>query len=189
MLIPLLESTPHPPARVINMGSTYAGKLDLDDLCFARRPFDKHSAYRQSKQAIRMLSKHFADYFCSRAQPEQSVKVLCNACMPGHAQTKLLGDLGLYGGQGTNSPLVFCFDLMSPLLAVPTEAAVTPVFMAESEELQDECLTGCFFMDKKVVHERYAEDARAIASLVQKCEGLLLSASSSCHQNNKQTDS
>jgi NAD(P)-dependent dehydrogenase (short-subunit alcohol dehydrogenase family) len=100
LLTPLLENTPDPPARVICMASTYAGMLDVDDLFFMKRRYDNNAAYRQSMQVVRMVSKHFADYFCSRAQPEQRVKVVCNAVMPGLVQTKLLGDLGLCGGQG-----------------------------------------------------------------------------------------
>jgi retinol dehydrogenase 12 len=44
------------PARVINVASYWAGGLDLTDLEFKRRSYDNDKAYRQSKQANRMLS-------------------------------------------------------------------------------------------------------------------------------------
>ena len=48
------------PARVVNVASYYAGGLELDDLQFVRRRYDNDTAYRQSKQADRMLTVAFA---------------------------------------------------------------------------------------------------------------------------------
>ena len=44
------------PARIVNVASYWAGDLDMHDLEFQRRRFDNHTAYRQSKQANRMLT-------------------------------------------------------------------------------------------------------------------------------------
>jgi len=44
------------PARIINVASTWAGDLDLTDLEFKRRRYNNGTAYRQSKQANRMLT-------------------------------------------------------------------------------------------------------------------------------------
>lgn len=44
------------PARVVNVASTFAGELDLDDLQFERRPYDGMAAYAQSKACDRMLT-------------------------------------------------------------------------------------------------------------------------------------
>ncbi|MDD5323578.1 MAG: SDR family NAD(P)-dependent oxidoreductase [Methylococcales bacterium] len=49
------------PARVINVASYWAGGLDISDLEFKRRSYDNGKAYRQSKQANRMLSAAFAE--------------------------------------------------------------------------------------------------------------------------------
>ena len=49
------------PARVVNVASYWAGGLDLNDLEFKRRNYDNDKAYRQSKQADRMLSAAFAE--------------------------------------------------------------------------------------------------------------------------------
>ena len=41
-------------------GQLLAGDLELNDLGFQRRPYNNNQAYRQSKQADRMLTKAFA---------------------------------------------------------------------------------------------------------------------------------
>ncbi len=43
------------PARIVNVASTYASDLDLDDLQFERRPFESFKAYAQSKVCNRLL--------------------------------------------------------------------------------------------------------------------------------------
>jgi NAD(P)-dependent dehydrogenase (short-subunit alcohol dehydrogenase family) len=47
-------------ARVVNVASTYASDVDLDDLQFERRPYDGMRAYAQSKACDRMLTRAFA---------------------------------------------------------------------------------------------------------------------------------
>jgi len=64
------------PARVINVASYWAGGLDMDDLEFERRPYTNGAAYRQSKQANRMLTAAFARRL-------QGKGVTVNACHPG----------------------------------------------------------------------------------------------------------
>ena len=49
------------PARVINVASYWAGDLDINDLEFKRRRYNNGTAYRQSKQANRMLTVAFAE--------------------------------------------------------------------------------------------------------------------------------
>lgn len=44
------------PSRIVNVASRYAGDLSLRDVHFQRRSYDVNAAYRQSKQANRMLS-------------------------------------------------------------------------------------------------------------------------------------
>ncbi len=63
------------PARVVNVASYWAGDLDIDDLEFKSRPYNNDTAYRQSKQANRMLTVAFA-----RRLREHGVTV--NACHP-----------------------------------------------------------------------------------------------------------
>jgi NAD(P)-dependent dehydrogenase (short-subunit alcohol dehydrogenase family) len=44
------------PARIVNVASTFAGDLDLDDLQFERRPYQELQAYAQSKACNRLLT-------------------------------------------------------------------------------------------------------------------------------------
>lgn len=48
------------PSRIVNVASTFASDLDLDDLQFEHRPFDGMKAYAQSKACDRMLTWAFA---------------------------------------------------------------------------------------------------------------------------------
>ena len=48
------------PSRIINVASDYAGGLDLEDINFDRRSYDLTAAYKQSKQANRMMTREWA---------------------------------------------------------------------------------------------------------------------------------
>ena len=78
------------PSRGINVASYWAGDLVIDDLEFKRRRYNNNEAYRQSKQANRMLSAAFAERL-------NSDQVMVNACHPGDVNSKLSNDLG-FGG-------------------------------------------------------------------------------------------
>lgn len=93
------------PSRVVNVASYWAGGLDLDDLEFRRRPYDNDAAYRQSKQANRMLTAAHA----ARLRPHN---IVVNACHPGDVNSALSNNLG-FGGHET-----------------PDEGAATPVWLA-----------------------------------------------------------
>lgn len=73
------------PTHVVNVASNWAGDLDLSDVSFTRRGYDNDSAYRQSKQCNRMLSKVWSDKL-----PNARI----NTCHPGDPCTKLSKDLG-----------------------------------------------------------------------------------------------
>lgn len=73
------------PTHVVNVASNWAGDLDLTDLSFTRRHYDNDSAYRQSKQCDRMLSKLWSDKL-----PHARI----NSCHPGDPCTTLSKDLG-----------------------------------------------------------------------------------------------
>jgi len=117
------------PSRVIYVASYWAGGLDLNDLEFERRPYHNHDAYRQSKQANRMLTPIFA----SRLK-EKGVTV--NACHPGDVNSSLSNDLGFGGSQ------------------TPGQGAETPVWLAASEELEG--ITGKYFERKKQVRCQFS---------------------------------
>ena len=95
------------PARIVNVASYWAGDLDLDDLEFVRRPYDNDTAYRQSKQADRMLTVAFAEALAP-------LPITVNACHPGDVASKLSRDLG-FGGhespdQGADTPVWVATD-------------------------------------------------------------------------------
>lgn len=48
------------PSRIINVASHFAGGLEADDVSFDRRKYNATSAYKQSKQANRMLTREWA---------------------------------------------------------------------------------------------------------------------------------
>jgi NAD(P)-dependent dehydrogenase (short-subunit alcohol dehydrogenase family) len=72
------------PARVVNVASSFASDLDLDDLQFERRPFDSTKAYAQSKACNRLLT-------WALARRLEGSGVSANAMTPG-----LVVDTGLY---------------------------------------------------------------------------------------------
>jgi NAD(P)-dependent dehydrogenase (short-subunit alcohol dehydrogenase family) len=131
------------PARVVNLASYWAGGLDLDDLEFKRRPYDNDTAYRQSKQADRMLTVAFAERL-------KDAGVTVNACHPGDAVSTLSRSLG-FGGHET-----------------PDQAASTPAWLA-TETVGGE-VTGRYFEHRREVSCRFGADRDAVEALYRACE-------------------
>lgn len=48
------------PSRIINTASHFAGGLDIDDINFDKRNYNETIAYKQTKQANRMLTREWA---------------------------------------------------------------------------------------------------------------------------------
>jgi NAD(P)-dependent dehydrogenase (short-subunit alcohol dehydrogenase family) len=130
------------PARVVNVASYWAGGLDLEDLEFRRRRYDNDSAYRQSKQADRMLSVAFAN------RPRAD-GITVNACHPGDVRSRLAVSLG-FGGHET-----------------PEQAARTPVWLA-TEAIGGQ-VTGGYFKQQRQTPCRFAADPAAIDELYVAC--------------------
>lgn len=130
------------PARVVNVASYWAGDLDLADLEFKQRRYDNGQAYRQSKQANRMLTVAFA----ARLMPHD---VAVNACHPGDVNSQLSNDLG-FGGHAT-----------------PDEGARTPVWLATNPMGRRE--TGKYFEDMREARCRFGEDKEAVEALYEVC--------------------
>jgi NAD(P)-dependent dehydrogenase (short-subunit alcohol dehydrogenase family) len=82
LLLPRLRESA--PARIVNVASTFASDLDLDDLQFERRPFEGMKAYAQSKACDRLLT-------WALARRLEGSGVTANAMAPG-----LIADTGLY---------------------------------------------------------------------------------------------
>ncbi|HLF95990.1 MAG TPA: SDR family NAD(P)-dependent oxidoreductase [Methylococcaceae bacterium] len=129
-------------ARVVNVASYWAGDLDLHDLEFRHRPYDQHQAYRQSKQANRMLTVAFAE----RLKPHG---VTVNACHSGDVHSTLSHALG-FGGHET-----------------PEQGARTPVWLATDPGVQ--ALTGKYFEQGREIRCLFAQDRRKVAALDEAC--------------------
>lgn len=137
---PILEASE--PARVVNVASYWAGGLDLADPEFRRRPYDNDSAYRQSKQADRMLTAAFAE----RLAP---LGITINACHPGDVPSRLAASLG-FGGHET-----------------PDQGADTPAWLATG--LVGGEVTGRYFEHRREKRCPFAGDHAAVAALYDAC--------------------
>jgi NAD(P)-dependent dehydrogenase (short-subunit alcohol dehydrogenase family) len=131
------------PARVVNVASYWAGGLELDDLEFKRRQYDNDAAYRQSKQADRMLTVAFAGRL-------ETAGITVNACHPGDVVSNLSRSLG-FGGHETAD-----------------EAARTPAWLAT--EAAGGSVTGRYFEHTREVSCRFGADRAAVAALYRACE-------------------
>jgi NAD(P)-dependent dehydrogenase (short-subunit alcohol dehydrogenase family) len=135
----LIQST---PARVVNVASYWAGDLDLDDLEFKQRRYDNNRAYRQSKQANRMLTAAFAKRL-------ETYGVSVNACHPGDVNSKLSNNLG-FGGHET-----------------PEQGADTPFWLATDPAGQEQ--TGLYFERQRPTVDNFTGDPEAVEALYQAC--------------------
>ena len=139
-LLPLLMKST--PARIVNVASSYASDLDLDDLQFEHRKFESFKAYAQSKACDRLLTWAFA-----RRLKGSGLTV--NAMTPGlitetglyrNAEPELVKRLTQYSGgrtsaQGANTAVW--------LASAPEMEGVTNKFFEDREELP------CEFRNKK----------------------------------------
>jgi retinol dehydrogenase-12/retinol dehydrogenase-13 len=143
------------PARIVNVASTYASDLDLDDLQFDRRPFESFKAYAQSKACNRMLT-----WALSRRLDGSGVTV--NAMAPG-----LIAETGLY----RNAPAELV-DRLRQYGAGRTSAqgADTAVWLASSPGL--EVINGKFYEDRKVIPCEF-RNKKAEEKLWGICEALV----------------
>ena len=137
--------------RIVNVASYWAGGLDLDDLEFKRRGYNNDAAYRQSKQADRMLTVAFA----KRLKP---LGISVNSCHPGDVKSKLSNDLG-FGGHES-----------------PDQGARTPVWLAL--DVEGGRYTGRYFQYQRVTKCAFSEDEDAIESLFAACQSYRASSGS-----------
>ncbi|MFO8037195.1 MAG: SDR family NAD(P)-dependent oxidoreductase [Anaerolineales bacterium] len=135
----LIESA---PSRIVNVASYWAGGLDLQDLEFERRQYSNGAAYRQSKQADRMLTVAFSERL-------KKHDVTVNACHPGDVNSTLSNNLG-FGGHQT-----------------PDQGAETPVWLSTSPAVEG--ITGKYFENKKQVPCPYIKDKEAAEALYNIC--------------------
>ncbi len=131
-------------ARIVNVASYWAGGLNFDDPEFKQRHYNNDSAYRQSKQANRMLSTYLSEKLAA-----DGIKV--NACHPGEVNSKLSNDLGFGGHE-------------SPVLG-----AKTPVWLAVSDQTAN--ITGKYFEYMQQISCKFSTDQQQLERLYKLCEG------------------
>ena len=129
-------------ARIVNVASYWAGGLDLDDLEFKKRHYDNDAAYRQSKQANRMLTVAFA-------QKLKQYGITVNACHPGDVNSKLSNDFG-FGGHES-----------------PEQGAATPLWVATEPLLKN--VTGKYFEHMNETPCQFSKDFVSIERLYRIC--------------------
>lgn len=132
------------PARIVDVASYWAGGLDLSDLEFVRRAYANGTAYRQSKQANRMLTVAWAERLREAGIP-------INVCHPGDVNSRLSNNLGFGGSQSAD------------------QGAETPVWLA-TESIGGK-VTGKYFEHKRESRCRFGEDRAAVEALFSICQG------------------
>jgi len=130
-------------ARIVNVASYWAGGLDLDDPEFKSRRYDNDAAYRQAKQADRMLSVAFAGKL-------GSMGITVNACHPGDVNSKLSNSFGFGGSES------------------PEQGAATPLFLALSGQMRG--VTGKYYEHLKQVSCPFSADRQAVERLFDVCD-------------------
>jgi NAD(P)-dependent dehydrogenase (short-subunit alcohol dehydrogenase family) len=133
------------PSRVVNVASYWAGGLDLSDLEFRHRHYDNNEAYRQSKQADRMLTVAFA----GRLAPYQ---VTVNSCHPGDVNSALSNSMG-FGGHES-----------------PDQGADTPVWLAISQDVEG--ISGKYYEHRKQQACSFSNNIEKVEKLFEICTKL-----------------
>ena len=131
LLLPRLRESA--PARIVNVASTFASDLDMDDLQFEHRPYEGMKAYAQSKACDRLLS-------WALARRVEGTPVTVNAMAPG-----LIVDTGLYR---TTPPEVMT-RLRQRGGRTPVDGADTAVWLASSPEVEG--VSGTFFENRREI--------------------------------------
>ena len=119
------------PARIVNVASTFAGDLDLDDLQFERRPYDELQAYAQSKACNRLLT-------WALARRLEGTRVTATAMAPGFVPST-----GLARGLSPEMQRVYAGRTGRSV----TEGADTAVWLATSPDVDG--VNGRFFYDRR----------------------------------------
>jgi len=130
-------------SRIVDVASYWAGGLDLNDLEFIRRRYTNGAAYRQSKQANRMLVVAWAEHL-------KKDGITINACHPGDVSSTLSNNLGFGGSQS------------------PAQGAETPVWLATTPiGIQ---VTGKYFEHKHETRCQFGEDLETVSALFEICQ-------------------
>lgn len=158
LLVDILEKSS--PAKIINVASEYAGGLDLNDINYDKRTYNTTAAYKQSKQANRMLTREWVKHLVRK---NISVYSMTPGWVP---NTDLFRDQstfnkalikvgGVFGGRSVE------------------QGADTIVWLASSNKIDGN--DGGFFKDRKELVCQFNNPAEE-KKLWDKCEELLNTA-------------
>jgi NAD(P)-dependent dehydrogenase (short-subunit alcohol dehydrogenase family) len=150
LLLPALEASGH--GRIINLASTAAGGLDLDDVEISRKKYSGVSAYSTTKQANRMLTWALASRL--RGKP-----VTVNAISPGLVNTEL--------NRNAQGVFAVVFTLTKLFARTPQQGADTAIWLAASPQVEG--LTDRFWVDRKEQDCKF-RDMAACEKLWNICE-------------------
>jgi dehydrogenase/reductase SDR family member 12 len=128
-LLPLLRRTGHARVVAVTSGGMYAQRLDLDDLAWARRPWNGPRAYGQAKRAQVALVREWA----RRVPPNE---IAFNAMHPGWAETP-----------GLAASLPGFSRVMGPLLRTAGDGADSAIWLAADPAAAGQ--TGRLFLDRR----------------------------------------
>jgi NAD(P)-dependent dehydrogenase (short-subunit alcohol dehydrogenase family) len=154
LLLPNLTAagTKERTARVVNVASVLAKRLDLDDVAYEKRTYHGMDAYAASKQADRMLTWALAEKL-------RFTNVTANALHPGGVTTNI--------ARGPGAHRVFARVANRILGTSPEKGADTAVWLASSASVEGD--TGEFFVNRKRVACRF-RDEEEVAKLWEICE-------------------
>jgi NAD(P)-dependent dehydrogenase (short-subunit alcohol dehydrogenase family) len=142
------------PSRVVVVASAFAGDLDLDDLQFTRRRFDRLQAYRQSKACNRLWSWALARRLTGRGT---TVNAMTPGFVPGTDLSRNMPpDLKQAYRERTGRSLA--------------QGADTAVWLASSPEVEG--VTSTFYTDRRAVPCEF-RDADVEERLWSICEALV----------------
>lgn len=152
LLTRLLAPALAPGGRVVNVASTAAGGLDLDDTQYEKRSYSGVSAYSATKQALRMLSWSWAERL-------ESSGVTVNAMSPGLVNTEL--------NRHAKGFFAVVFTMTKLFAKTAQDGADTAAWLAAQPELSG--VTNQFWENRKSVPCKF-RDAAAQARLFALCD-------------------
>jgi len=145
------------PSRIINTASHFAGGLDIDDINFNKRNYNETLAYKQTKQANRMLNREWA-----RRLERDNISVY--SLTPG-----FIPETELFREQNAAGKLLLKMFALIEGRTIP-EGADTIVWLASSENITGS--NGGFFNQRKEEKCKFNNPADE-KRLWDKCEEFL----------------
>ena len=156
-LLPLLQASGR--ARIVNVVSSAVGDFDVSDLNWLKRKYDAFRAYRQSKQALQMVTLSFALKLAGTG-------VVANAASPGFVKTSFLKD--------AKGLVAVALRAISFLAVTPAKGAETPLMVALSPDLS--AVSGRLY-DGGKEKAQLAYDHQEIERLVRRLDEMTASRS------------